>query len=54
VAGADGGQAGATRAVHVDDAPPGEMPLQGARRLLLDVSPCRIGNRRKLAMKIIH
>ena len=50
----DGGKADAARAAHVNDAPSGEMALERARRLLLDVRPRRIGNRGKLAMKIIH
>jgi hypothetical protein len=54
VAGADCGKGDAARALHVDHAPSGEMALEGARRLPLDVRPRRIGNRGKLAMKIIH
>jgi hypothetical protein len=54
VAGADGGKADPARALHVNHAPRREMALEGARRLLLDVCPCRIGYWGKLAMKIIH
>jgi hypothetical protein len=54
VAGADGGKADAGRPTQVDHAPSGEVALEGARRFLFEVRPRRIGNRGKLAMKIIH
>ena len=54
VAGADGGKADTARPVDVDHAPSGEVALKGARRLLFDIRPRRIGNRGKLAVKIIH
>jgi hypothetical protein len=34
---ADGGKRNSTRPLHVDDAPPGQVALDGARRLLLDL-----------------
>ena len=54
VAGADGGKADTARAVDVHHAPPSEVALKGARRLRFDIRPRRIGNRGKLAVKIIH
>ena len=54
MAGADGGQAGAARPVHVDDAPSGKVALEGARRLLLDLGPRGVGDRGELAMQVIH
>jgi hypothetical protein len=54
VASADGGKVDSARAAHVNYAPSSEMALERARRLFLDVRPGRIGNRGKLAMKIIH
>ena len=54
MAGADGGEAGAARALHVDDAPPGKVALERARCFLFDLGPCRIGNRGELAMQVIH
>ena len=54
VAGADGGKADTARPVDVHHAPPSEVALNCARRLLFDIRPRRIGNRGKLAMKIIH
>ena len=54
VAGADGGKADTARSVDVDHVPSGEVALEGARRLLFDIRPRRIGNRGKLAVKIIH
>src|SRR5271155_1754676 len=41
---AHGRKGGAARAVQIDDAASGEVALQGARRLLLDLRPRRIGN----------
>ena len=52
--GADGGKADAARSVNVDHAPTGEITLEGARRLFFEVRPRCIGNRGKLAVKIIH
>ena len=37
MAGADGGKSNSTRTLHVDDAPPGKVALDGARRFLLDL-----------------
>ena len=37
MSGADGGKRNPTRPLHVDDAPPGKVALDGARRLLLDL-----------------
>jgi hypothetical protein len=54
VAGADGGKGYAAGPVYVDDASSGEIPLEGACRLLFDVRPRAIGDRSQLAMKIIH
>src|SRR5262249_40339201 len=54
VASADGGKADTTWPVHVDHAPPREVALERARRLLFDISPRRIGNWGELAVKIIH
>ena len=54
VAGADGGEAGAARPLHVDHAPAGEVALERARGFLFDLRPGRVGNRGKLAMQIIH
>src|ERR1700722_2827083 len=54
VARSDRGKTGAARPLDVDHASPGEVALEGARRLLFDLGPRRIGNRGKLAMKIIH
>ena len=54
VAGADGGEAGARRPLHVDHAPSGEVALERARCFLFDLGPRRIGNGGKLAMQIIH
>jgi len=34
---ADGGKSNSTRPLHVDDAPPGKIALDGARRFLLDL-----------------
>ena len=54
VAGADGGQPGPARCLHVHHAPPGQVALERARRLFLDLRPGRIGNGGKLAMQVIH
>ena len=54
VAGSNRGKTGAARSLNVDHAPSGEGALERALCLLLDASPRRIGNRGKLAMKIIH
>ena len=54
VAGADGGEAGAARPLHVDHAPSGQVALERARRLLFDLRPGRIGDGGKLAMQVIH
>ena len=54
VASADGGKADTTRPVDVDHAPSGEVALEGSCRLLVDVGPRCLGNRSKLAVKIIH
>src|SRR5207244_1676487 len=54
VAGADGGESLAARPLHIDHAPPGEIALERARSLLLDLRPCRAGNRGELAMQVIH
>ena len=54
VAGADGGKAHITRPLDVDHAPPGEIALKRARRLLFDICPRCIGNWSELAVKIIH
>jgi hypothetical protein len=54
VAGADGGQPGSPRRIHVDHPPPGQVALERARGLFLDLRPGRIGNGGKLAMQVIH
>ena len=54
VTGADRRQRDAAGALHVDDAPPGEIALQGARGLLLDLRPRGVGDRGKLPVKVIH
>ena len=54
MAGADRGQGGALRPFDVDHAPRGEIALEGARRLLLDLGPCRIGDRGQFTMQVIH
>ena len=54
VAGADGGQPGPPRRLHVDHAPSGQVALERARRLFLDLRPGRIGNGSELAMQVIH
>src|SRR5262245_20157248 len=54
VAGADSGKADTARAANVYHAPPREVALKGARRLLFEIRPRRIGNRGKLTVKIIH
>jgi hypothetical protein len=54
VAGADGGKADTARAANVHHAPPREVALKGARRLLFEIRPRRIGNRGKLTVKTIH
>src|SRR5262249_12479247 len=51
---ADGGKADTARRVDVNHVPSGEIALKGARRLLFDIRPRRIGNRGKLAVKVIH
>ena len=37
--GADGGKPAACRPIHIDNAPPGEITLQGPRRFFLDLAP---------------
>ena len=54
VAGADGGQRGAARRMHVDHAPSGEIALERARGFFLDLRPGRVGNGGELAMQVIH
>ena len=54
VAGADGRERNAAWSLHVHNAPAGEVALEGARRLLLDLRPRGIGDRSELAMKVIH
>ena len=54
VAGSDRREGGAGRSLHVDNATPGEIALQGARRLLLDLRPGLFRDRGKLPVKIIH
>src|SRR5262249_40838615 len=54
MAGPDGGLLDAARSFHVDDAPAGEIALEGARRLFLDLGPRGVRYRRKLAMQVIH
>ena len=54
MAGADRRERGAARTGDIDDAPPGEVALQGARRLLLELRPGHVGDRRQLAVQIIH
>src|ERR1700719_795808 len=54
VAGADGGQADAARALQIDDPPSGEIALQGPRRLFFDLRPCRVGDRGELAVQVVH
>jgi hypothetical protein len=54
MAGTDGGQADTAWPVDVDHTPSGEVALESARRLLFDIRPGRIGDRGKLAVKIIH
>ena len=51
---ADGGEGDAARPVQVDDPTGGEIALQGARRLLLDLGPRRVGDRGQLAVQIVH
>ena len=42
------------RALHVHHAPAGEVALEGAGRLLLDLGPGRIGDRGQFAVQVIH
>lgn len=53
-AGADGGEAHARRALDVDHAPASQVTLERARRLLLDLAPGLVRNRRQLAVQVIH
>src|SRR5215467_10305247 len=52
--GADRGQSRAARAMQVDNAASGKITLQGARSLLLDLRPRRIGDWGKLAVEVVH
>src|SRR5215831_1424966 len=52
--GADRGQGGAAWAVQIDDAASGEVTLQSARSLLLDLRPRRVGDWGKLAVEVVH
>src|SRR6516162_2834797 len=40
--------------MQIHNTSPGEIAFEGARGLLLDLSPRRIGDRGKLAVEIIH
>src|ERR1700737_3645394 len=54
MAGADGSEGNAARPLQIHDTTTGEVAFEGARRLLIDLHPCRVGDRGKLAMQIIH
>src|SRR5215471_16109275 len=54
MASTDGGQRHAAGTVQVDHAAAGEIALEGARSLLLDLCPRRIGDWRKLAVQVVH
>ena len=54
VAGADTGQPEAVRARDVDDTAAGDVPPEGARRLLLDLSPRGGRDRREFAVQVVH
>jgi hypothetical protein len=51
---ADGGKRHAPRAVYIDHAPRREIALERTGGFFLDLRPCRVGNRSKLAVKVIH
>ena len=54
VARADGGECGAARALDVHDAAARKGALEGARDFFFDLRPRGRGNRRQLAMEVIH
>src|SRR6185312_2666989 len=51
---ADGGKRHSARPLHVDDAPPGQIALEGARGFFLDLGPGFIRYRGKLTVKVVH
>jgi EmrB/QacA subfamily drug resistance transporter len=53
-AGADGGESHARRALDVDHAPASQVTLERARRLVLDLGPGLVRDRRQLAVQVIH
>src|SRR5262249_22308117 len=54
VAGSDGRKGDTPWSLDVDDAPRGEVALERARRLLLDLTPRPVGDRGELAVQVIH
>src|SRR5579863_10040086 len=54
MAASDRGKGDAARTLDIDHAPSGEIALESARRFLFEAGPRRIGDRGKLAVKIVH
>src|SRR6478609_787736 len=54
MAGADGGQGLAARADDVDHPATGDVPLEGATRLLLDLGPGGFRDRGQFPVQVVH